>query len=158
MLRSNKGTQTQRNVVDKEGPRGVCRGPSFRGNAVSHRGFTLYLYGLQKRYGPQKPCGLQKRRACAKDNLGREVQKAGEKINSPARSAGLRCFLERATGLGPANTSLGSWGLTTWRRPLIRRYLQAPRVSARHYNPEISSLKKNQPTLHPPLQVPRRPS
>lgn len=26
-------------------------------------------------------------------------------------------FMERATGLEPANTSLGSLGLTTWRHP-----------------------------------------
>lgn len=30
-------------------------------------------------------------------------------------------FLERATGLEPANTSLGSWGLTTWRCPRSTR-------------------------------------
>ena len=35
---------------------------------------------------------------------------------------GGREFLERATGFEPANTSLGSWGLTTWRCPHSMRF------------------------------------
>ncbi len=30
------------------------------------------------------------------------------------------CGMERVTGLEPANTSLGSWGLTTWQHPHAR--------------------------------------
>ena len=38
-------------------------------------------------------------------------------IRPRSKERGHGVMMERATGLEPADTSLGSWGLTTWRRP-----------------------------------------
>ena len=51
--------------------------------------------------------------------------------------------MERATGFEPADTSLGSWGLTTWRHPHIDEILaQLPRKGQskqrRHFNPRLT--------------------
>ena len=39
--------------------------------------------------------------------------------NPAPQGTGFYNQLERVTGLEPADTSLGSWGLTTWRHPLV---------------------------------------
>ena len=45
-------------------------------------------------------------------------------------------FMERATGLEPANTSLGSLGLTTWRRP---RAVELYAIGSHSFHPKGKS-------------------